>query len=670
MAGPYHSPAIAIGEEDEFMTYYKRYRPEYGTNSPVYTSRSSPSFHPLIGGGPGGDGTATNYDTWEEKPPSLSRSSSAVRRDPWYQTLKKKFKQKSKSMEERTTPSRPQPPPITRLASFQICSYSSSSSTSPFGGLSTMLSDKMTVSTSSQSQGDETQSRDSGHSSGGGSPDLRGLRLRGRASAANDWQDATPMMPYRGYQVRSTPCGQWVSADRGTTKHIESDTRSICSYETATDYGSSMMPTTSTNATQTSGGGPFQEGVECEASNDFLRRNNSGCKCHRGTRYPSPSETGAESRLDCWCPGTESGARQRMISPSALTYQEADTDKRLGHGGTELPLPAMTKWCLRFWLLLKIVLVSTASCFLLLAFLFAYRSWCCENDKLRSWDLNRLSADLVANVYGQDRSMSEVSDAIRGFLSTRSPAVSVLVLAGGLGNGKTFVSSIIRSAFPVVKNVHHFSVPLHFSSEASVGYLDDLALHIRRTCGHSLVIFDDADGASRSATDAIERFILSLPDIPITATTRSNGTLILILTNAGGAALNEHTLAAVGELGRGVAGRDAILVEEAVEVLLAAAETQPPFRLAAAAAATERVSVRVVPFLPLTRDHVKQCISREVMRQELRASEGQVEMIVSELEFYETRESDQVALSKNGCKQVASKVDYHLGGQFPHLGEL
>ena len=58
------------------------------------------------------------------------------------------------------------------------------------------------------------------------------------------------------------------------------------------------------------------------------------------------------------------------------------------------------------------------------------------------------------------------------------------------------------------------------------------------------------------------------------------------------------------------------------------------------------------------------------MRQELRASDGQVEMIVSELEFYETRQSDQVALSKNGCKQVASKVDYHLGGQYPHLGVL
>ena len=718
MAGPRpFSPAIS--EDDEFMTYYKKYRPEYGTSSPVYTS--SQNFHPLTDGG--GDSTATNYDTWQDIPPSLSRSSSAVRRGPWYQNLKKKFKLKSKSMEERTTtPRRPQPLPITRQAKFQICSYSSSSSASPLGGLSSMLSD-------TQSQGDETQSRDSGHSSGGGcggggSPDLRGLRLRGRASAeaAGDWlQDAHAPLPYRGYQARSTdnnwyfrrarsrsPSGQRVSTDRDTTVHrdIESDTKSICSYETATDYGSLRMPPppppppTSTNATQTSGGGLFQEGVDCESSDAFLRRNNSGCKCQRGTRSPSLNldldsrpETGVVMRLDYWCPGSDTAARQRMPSPhhikiGASTCKGADTDKRLRRSGNGLPV-TMTKGCLRFWHLLKIVLALTSSCFLLLAFLFSYRSWHCENEKRRSWDLDRLSADLIANVYGQDGSMAEIVDAIRGFLlpvPSRSSAVSVLVLAGWLGGGKTFVSSIIRSAFPVAENVHVFSVPLHFSSEASVGHLDDLSLHIRRSCGHSLVVFDDADGAmSVSATDAIERFVLSLlqPNTsrgeadPAGATRRrrrpSNGTLVLILTNAGGAALNEHTLAAVTE--RGVDGRDALFVEGAVEVLLAAAETQPPFRIvaaaaAAAAAAAERVSVRVVPFLPLTRVHVKQCVSKEIMRQELRASEDQVEMIVSELEFYATRESDQVALSKNGCKQVASKVDYHLGGQFPYLGEL
>lgn len=388
------------------MTYYKKYRREYGTDSPVYAA--SPSFHPhplTLGGGGGGgsDGTATNYYTWEENPASLSRSSSVVRRGPWYKTLKKKFKLKSKSMEERTTPSR-QMPPITRQAKFQLCSYSSSSSASPLGGLSSMLSDKMTASTSSQSQ-DETQSRDSGHSSGGGgSPDLRGLRLQGGSSDVNEWQDA-PSLPYRGYQARSTdqnwyfrrsrtrtPYGQWVSADRDRTMQpeVESDAKSICSYETATDYGCLMNPPTSTtNATQTSGGGLFQEGVECESSNAFLE--NSGCNCRRGTRSPSPSETGAGSRLDYWCPGANSTVRQRMISPShrqegTSTYSGADTDKRLRRSGNALPLPlprTITRWCLRFWLILKIFFAFTSCCFLLLVFLFAYRSWRCENDAPR-----------------------------------------------------------------------------------------------------------------------------------------------------------------------------------------------------------------------------------------------------------------------------------------------
>ena len=570
-------------------------------------------------------------------------------------------------MEGRTAARHMKPTKMTKQANFHIGSYSSSSSTSPLSGLCMMLPDKMTASISSQSQGDETlSSRDSGHSSGGGTPDLRGQRLRGRASAAaaNEWRNA-PAMPYRGYQARSTgyfrrsysPCGKWDSVDRDKTNHIESDAKSIC------NDGGSLSPTISMNAIQTSGDGPFQEAVKYDTANAFLRKNYSGCKCQRGMSSLSPA-TSDESMLNFWCPGTESVTRDRMTTPSHLEesasgYKKVNSDHRQGRGGIALSLlRIMTTWYFRLWLLLKIVLASASSSFLILAFLFSYNSWCCKNDRLRSWDLDRLKADLTTNVYGQDRSMCEVVEAIRGFLSTPSPVVSVLVFEGFAGSGKTFVSSIIRSAFPVAKNIHVFSVPLHFSSETSIGYLDDLSLNIRRSCGHSLVIFDDTYGASRSTTDAIERFILSLSDINAEDLKRSKGTLVLMLTNAGSAALKEHILSR----------RDTILVDDAVEVILAAAGKQPPSRLVAVAEA-EKVSVRLVPFLPLTRDHVKQCVLREVMRQGLMGSDDLVEMIVSDMEFYHNPESDQVVLSEDGCKQVASKVDYYLGGHLPFLGD-
>ena len=401
MSGPGHiSPVCAIGEEDEFMTYYKQFRPEYGSDT-TNLMGTSLRFRPLIRG-------ISTYEPWEEKTNSFSNSKpmSAGRKIPWYQSLKRKWKRKSKSMEERSMPCQSQRTPITRQANSQICSYPSSSSASPIGGLSTMLPDKMTMSTSSHSQGDETQSRDSGHSSGGGSPDLRGLRLRGRASAVeNDWHDAT-LMPYRGYQARSTDYNWYLrrSPDRNyEAMRIESDAKSICSH--GSHSGSYMVPTTSSNGTQTSGSGPFLEGVECEASNSFSERSDSACKCRGGSRYPLPVVMGSESRLEFWCPGTESATSERVISPShpneagVLPFNSIVRNKGSDHkhSGNALPLSTwITKWCLRLWLLIKIVMAGTFSCFVLFVFLF-YHSWPCGNDKMRSRSQDRFSADPVVD---------------------------------------------------------------------------------------------------------------------------------------------------------------------------------------------------------------------------------------------------------------------------------
>ena len=75
----------------------------------------------------------------------------------------------------------------------------------------------------------------------------------GRTENKNDWQDA-PLMPYRGYQARSTHYNWYLrrSPDRDyETMRIEPDARSICSH--GSHSGSYMMPTTSSNGTRTSG---------------------------------------------------------------------------------------------------------------------------------------------------------------------------------------------------------------------------------------------------------------------------------------------------------------------------------------------------------------------------------------------------------------------------------
>ena len=111
-------------------------------------------------------------------------------------------------------------------------------------------------------------------------------------------------------------------------------------------------------------------------------------------------------------------------------------------------------------------------------------------------DVSTLDAVLKANVIGQNLAIREIVDALEEFYNlgpdSRSP-VLVLYLLGWLGTGKTLTSSLLRSQFPVSSNVHVFSVPVHFASglatRNNLHVLDDLAEHVRRSCGYSLVSF-------------------------------------------------------------------------------------------------------------------------------------------------------------------------------------
>ena len=109
-------------------------------------------------------------------------------------------------------------------------------------------------------------------------------------------------------------------------------------------------------------------------------------------------------------------------------------------------------------------------------------------------DVSTLDAVLKANVIGQNLAIREIVDALEEFYNlgpdSRSP-VLVLYLLGWLGTGKTLTTSLLRSQFPVSSNVHVFSVPVHFASglatRNNLHVLDDLAEHVRRSCGYSLV---------------------------------------------------------------------------------------------------------------------------------------------------------------------------------------
>ena len=66
----------------------------------------------------------------------------------------------------------------------------------------------------------------------------------------------------------------------------------------------------------------------------------------------------------------------------------------------------------------------------------------------------------------------------------------------------------------------------------------------------------------------------------------------------------------------------------------------------------------IVPFLPLTKDNVRKCIEKEVKNQRLFPTKEEIEEILGQIAFFG---EDFSLLSKNGCKQIPSKVGVFFG---------
>ena len=302
-------------------------------------------------------------------------------------------------------------------------------------------------------------------------------------------------------------------------------------------------------------------------------------------------------------------------------------------------------------------LCMMTSCVLLMAFaFFLWKTYRCESDRQLVYDIEGLRKSLKENLFGQNLARTEILEAMTRFVGPDGPAVSVLALTGWLGGGKTFTSSLIREHFPLPENLHTFSVPLHFAENTdNFHFLADLTQHIGRSCGHSLVVFDDVDSASSAAVERIERFIVSLKHtLP---SPRGNGTLVVLTSNKGGEAINKYVFDLMREQ---AASRDRLTSETLLRVMEEEGIEVPAVR----SSMRHGIPARIVPYLPLTRDHVKQCVRREISRQGFTVHEQDVNDVLREVRFFS---DDFPVLAASGCKQISGKVDVLLGGQDPYL---
>jgi len=279
---------------------------------------------------------------------------------------------------------------------------------------------------------------------------------------------------------------------------------------------------------------------------------------------------------------------------------------------------------------------------------------CCRAPWLRP-NATSLESELRENVFGQHLATALVSRSVRAHLRKEKPAKAlVLSFHGWTGGGKNWVARWVAEAVfskGMASNfVHLFIATLHFPhrEEADI-YRMQVQDWIRGNvslCPTSLFIFDEVDKMPEGVIDGIKPFIDHHEMIEGLDFRRS---IFIFLSNTGG---REITRASLKFWAAGHA-REEIRYTD-LEPLVNAGAFNEMGGLHRSAIIDSSLIDLYVPFLPLERQHVRQCVRREAEARNVSLSEAEVESISAGLSYWP---EDSQLFSVTGCKRVASKLD-------------
>ena len=270
-----------------------------------------------------------------------------------------------------------------------------------------------------------------------------------------------------------------------------------------------------------------------------------------------------------------------------------------------------------------------------------YKNWQCSHNRSQSINIDQIAQELSSNLFGQQLAASEIVSSLHTFTQSPDSPLLVLILFGWLGSGKTHTANLLSSLLPVQSNTHYITCSLPHS-------VSDIPSKIARSCGYSLLVADDLDYADKAAIDMLEKLIISIHNEP---NSKSNGTLVVATTSAGGHSVNRLLL----EMSKNsLASRDSLTSDEILSVLAADQVTIPLHRTLA----DYNIPVKLVPFLPLTREHLRMCTTRLAMGQGIKISDMQINMILDQVHYFS---KEFPIFAKTGCKQISAKLDLMMG---------
>lgn len=501
---------------------------------------------------------------------------------------------------------------------------------------------------------EDSLSRDSGNSSGG-TPEF------GRRGIIK--QNSVPPMGHSSHSmigngVNVPPMGIGMSPMRNTyTNHVTKAEVYNRPLETNDPYLQPMDPLGidphDVNSNEAHYLNPPRSGF------DTVSLHSGGRDDHNAFSYDSMSLRSLDNHLQNWSPLSEE------VRPKIAAKRKFDAfqEDKLVNNGSPVPKrpctpehdkkearqsPRGLRFVAKTCKLVVIMFFLSMFLVLCLVCFASYKSWQCSTHRAAPIDIDQLGRQLKTGLFGQHIAMEEITGALASFTegSERKDTL-VLLLAGWLGGGKTHTSSLISKAFPVKSNVHTLLAPLHLAQQASSA-LEELVTITSRSCGYNLVILDDIDTGDPTTNRLLERFLVSLAS---SEDNKSNGTVVIATTNTGGSLINKFML----EKTKLLEVREKITGEEVREHLK---EHKVDIPLVTTLA-DYNIPVKIIPFLPLTREHVRLCVGREVTRHRATLSTKDLNQILDQVQFFS---QDFPIFAKTGCKQISARVNLALGG--------
>jgi len=282
---------------------------------------------------------------------------------------------------------------------------------------------------------------------------------------------------------------------------------------------------------------------------------------------------------------------------------------------------------------------------------------CCRPPWLTA-NATSLESKLVENVFGQHLVTSLVTRAVRAHLRKAQPSKAlVLSFHGWTGGGKNFVARWVAEAVfsrGMASNfVHLFIATLHFPhrDQADIYKLqvqDWIRGNISQ-CHTQLFIFDEVDKMPEGVIDGIKPFIDHHEQIGGLNFRKS---IFIFLSNTGGREITRASL----QFWASGREREAISYSHLEELVNQGAFNELGGLHKSTIIDSSLIDL-YVPFLPLERQHVRQCIRNEATNRNVSLTEEEVESISGSLSYWP---EDTRLFSMTGCKKVASKLDLHL----------